>query len=305
MSNRRRFIKNIGLASTALFINPNILYSHLVNKNARLTIIYTNDMHSRIEPFDSGKFKGFGGMSQRSSIIKEIKKNVENLLILDAGDIFQGTPYYNIYKGEAEISMMNKIGYDAATIGNHEFDFGLKELSNQIKKSNFPFIISNYNFVNTVLNNLTVKYKIFNKSGIKIGVFGLGVELKGLVPKKLYEDTIYLDPLVTAAEYSFLLKNKYKCDFIICLSHLGYTYNSDKVSDIILAKNSTNIDLIIGGHTHTFLNEPKIVKNLIGDNVNIVQAGWGGIQIGRIDYFFNKNICSKKFKNSQILVKKS
>ena len=305
MNNRRRFIKNLGLVSTALFINPNIMYSHQNYKNKSLTILYTNDMHSRIEPFDSGKFKGFGGMSQRASIINEIKKNTDNLLILDAGDIFQGTPYYNIYKGEAEIAMMNKIGYDAATIGNHEFDYGLKELSNQIKKSNFPFIISNYDFDSTVLNNLTIKYKIFNKSGIKIGVFGLGVELKGLVPKKLYGDTIYLDPIATAAEYTFLLRNKYKCDFIICLSHLGYRYSSEKVSDIILAKNSTNIDLIIGGHTHTFLNEPKIVKNLNGKNVNIVQAGWGGIQIGSIDYFFNKNIFYKKFKNSQILVKKS
>ena len=303
MSNRRKFIKNFGLGTLGLtMINHELIAQEDIK---RITILHTNDMHSRIEPFSSGSFKGIGGMAQRSSIINEIRKKEKNVLLFDAGDIFQGTPYFNFYGGELEFKLMSQMKYDAATLGNHDFDNGLDGLKKQLKHASFPFVCANYDFSKTILKNSFKPYKIFLKDGVKVGVFGIGVELNGLVPKELYKETKYLDPVIEANKISDKLKNKMGCDLIVCLSHLGLMYNSNKVSDLVIAQKSKNIDLIIGGHTHSFLEKPILETNLDGKKVIINQVGWGGINIGKIDFIFKQNKTNFNVKNSSIFVKKN
>ncbi|MAO71701.1 MAG: metallophosphatase [Flavobacteriales bacterium] len=302
MNSRREFIKRTTLGVTALGLTPNSLLSEK-KKLIQLTILHTNDMHSHIQPFESGRNKGLGGMAQRATIIKQIRNEGNHVLLLDAGDIFQGTPYFNVYGGELEFKLMSEMGYDASTIGNHDFDNGIEGLVNQLPHANFPLIVSNYDFSNTEMEGNYLKYKVFNKGGIKIGVFGLGIELNGLVPKKLYGNTLYQNPIEKSNYYSNYLKNSLSCDLVICLSHLGFKYKTKNVSDIILATQSKHIDLIIGGHTHTFLNKPVIVENLEKKKVQVAQVGWGGINIGRIDYFFNQKLCLKKVEGSSIFIK--
>jgi 5'-nucleotidase len=181
---------------------------------------------------------------------------------------------------------MKKMGYNAATIGNHEFDAGLNSLKKNILNNNFQFISSNYNFDNTELEGLVSKYKVYKRQGIKIGVFGLGIELKGLVNSSLYRETKYYDPVEIANEMTRKLKEK-KCDLIICISHLGHTYQNDKISDLKLGKLTSDIDLIIGGHTHTLLKKPEIIKNSKNEDVIINQVGSNGVYIGKIDFNFS------------------
>ena len=303
MNNRRSFLKRVSLGAVGLtMFNHKLLAQEDLIK---ITILHTNDMHSRIEPFSSGKFKGFGGMAQRSSIIEEIRKKEKNVLLFDAGDIFQGTPYFNYYGGEIEFKLMSEMKYDAATLGNHDFDNGLDGLKKQLKHASFPFLTSNYDFKKTILRNKFKSYKVFEKQGVKIGVFGLGIKLDGLVPKELYKETKYIDPILVANKVSDKLKNKLNCDLVICLSHLGLEYQSNKVSDIMVAKNTKNIDLIIGGHTHTFLEKPIITTNLENKKVIINQVGWGGINIGKIDFIFKQNKTNFDVKKSSIFVKKN
>ena len=303
MKSRREFIKRTTLGTAALSLLPTDVFSNSAELK-QLTILHTNDMHSHIHPFTSGRNKGVGGMAQRSTVIKQIREEGNQVLLLDAGDIFQGTPYFNVYGGELEFKLMSEMGYDASTIGNHDFDNGLEGLVRQLPHAKFPFIVSNYDFSDTLMDGNYLKYKVFNKGGIKIGIFGIGIELEGLVPKKLYGNTLYQNPIDKSNYYSGLLKNSLGCDLVICLSHLGFKYNTKKVSDKLLASQTKNIDLIIGGHTHTFLNKPVIVENLEGRNVQIAQVGYAGINIGRIDYFFNRKMCVKKVDGSSIFIKK-
>mgnify|MGYP001376356222 FL=1 len=260
-------------------------------KQKKITILHTNDVHSHIEPFNDNhaKFPNKGGVSRRSTIIESIRSSNPNTLLLDAGDIFQGTPYFNYYGGEIEFKLMSMLNYDAATIGNHDFDNGIEGLYAQLPNAKFQFISSNYDFKNTIMDSHAKPYMIFNKSGIKIGVFGLGIELKGLVNNNLYKETKYLDPIEMTQEMTKILKEKEKCDLIICLSHLGHYYknNSKKISDVTLAKSTKNIDLIIGGHTHTFLDRPEIVTNIDQEKVIINQVGCFGLYLGQIDFYFD------------------
>ncbi len=257
-----------------------------------ITILHTNDVHSHIDPFPTNDKRNAnkGGVTRRATLIQQIRKENPNTLLLDAGDIFQGTPYFNFYHGELEFKLMSKMGYDAATIGNHDFDKGIDGLFKQWPNAQFDFISANYDFTNTVLNGHVKPYQIYIKDGIKIGVFGLGIELDGLVNKTLYKETKYLDPVERAQDMSHTLKKEEKCDLVICLSHLGYNYrkNPDKISDLKLAGLTKDIDLIIGGHTHTFLKKPTVTKNSVGKNMLINQVGWGGINLGRIDYYFDE-----------------
>ena len=292
--NRRSFIKNLSTGSALMASGMLPLDILSQPEFLRLTILHTNDFHSRVDPFpnDGSRNAGLGGAARRASLIKKIRSESDHVLLLDAGDIFQGTPYFNYFDGEIEFKLMSKMGYDAATIGNHDFDASIDGLDKQLPHANFPFVISNYEFKDTILNGKTEPYKVFEKGNIKIGVFGLGIELEGLVPKSLYKETQYQDPLKAAQKYSSFLKNELKCDYVICLSHLGYKYDGNKVSDRIIALNTSDIDLIIGGHTHTFLREPDVVINKSGNQVLVNQAGWAGIMLGKIEIFFERN-----FKN--------
>ncbi len=299
MADRREFIKGIfgGIALAGLSSFPMELFAK--EDMIKLTILHTNDVHSRIDPFPANdpKYPNMGGVARRAALIKKIRGEEKNVLLLDAGDIFQGTPYFNLYGGELEFKLMSEMGYDASTLGNHDFDNGIDGLVKQMPNMNFPFLNANYSFNDTLLENKIQEYKIFHRGNLKIGVFGIGIELRGLVDPKLSGNILYNDPLVNANRISTLLKNEEKCDLVICLSHLGYKYNDKKVSDSVLAKESSSIDLIIGGHTHTFLDEPTHVINKDGKEVLIAQVGWAGIKLGRIDYYFD----SKKRKKDLML----
>ena len=303
MSNRRSFIKQSGLGILGLSLVPQLSFAK--RGDVKITILHTNDMHSHIQPFTSGRNKGLGGMAQRAGLINSIREKEDHVLLLDAGDIFQGTPYFNFYGGELEFKLMSTMKYDAVTLGNHDFDNGLEGFAKQLPHANFPFLIANYDFSDTILKEKFKAYKVFNKGGVKVGVFGIGIELDGLVPKKLYGNTIYKDPIETANKYATLLKKEKKCDLVICLSHLGFKYKNEKVSDMVLATQSHDIDLIIGGHTHTFLKKPVRMLNLDKKEVIINQVGWAGINIGKVDFHFSQKGASKKVLGRSIFVKNS
>ena len=289
---RRTFLKQTAAAGALAGVGSMGLYSFTAEKRPKhITILHTNDVHSHIEPFEQtdAKFPGQGGVAKRYTLVNNIRKENPNTLLLDAGDIFQGTPYFNFYGGELEFKLMSKLGYDAATIGNHDFDNGIDGLYAQLPHADFQFLSANYDFSNTILEGSTKPYKVFKKDGINIGVFGIGIELEGLVGKKLYKETEYLDPVEMASETTRILKEEENCDLVICLSHLGYHYRNDKISDLKLASLTKDIDLIIGGHTHTFLDKPTVTKNSEGKNVLVNQVGWAGLRLGRIDFYLDTN----------------
>ncbi len=287
---RREFIQQTAAASALIGLGGMGL-SSFTPKTKKITILHTNDVHSHIDAFgpDDGRNPNQGGVARRASLIKAIREENPNTLLLDAGDIFQGTPYFNYYGGELEFKLMSMLNYDVATIGNHDFDNGIDGLYAQLPHAKFDFISANYDFSNTIMDTHVKPYRIFIKDGIKIGIFGLGIQLEGLVDKKMFKETVYLDPIETSQEMTRILKEDEHCDLIICLSHIGYFYKNapDRISDLNLAKATKDIDLIIGGHTHTFLDKPTVVKNLENKNMLVNQVGCYGINLGRIDFYFD------------------
>jgi 5'-nucleotidase len=308
LNNRRNFIKQSlvsGIGLVGFNIIPFSSFAAKKDKYTKITILHTNDVHSRIEPFPKNdpKHPGLGGAARRASLIQKIRGEEENVLLFDAGDFFQGTPYFNKYKGEIDFKLMSLMQYDAATIGNHDFDNGIEGLNNVLSFAKFPFVNANYDFNHTILKDVILDYKVFIKDNVKIGVFGVGVELEGLVDKKLYGKTIYKDPVPIANKVAKYLKKIEGCHLIICLSHLGYKYKSDQISDLELAKKTKNIDLIIGGHTHSFLEKPTKIKNLSGKTTYINQVGWAGINLGRIDFFIRNHNKDYNINSENIRVK--
>lgn len=293
---RREFLKGSISSGVLLSAGGFSLSSFQSIGSKQLTVLHTNDVHSYIDPFpaDHPKNPNMGGVARRAALIEKIRSENPNVLLLDSGDIFQGTPYFNYYGGELEFKLMSMMKYDLATIGNHDFDNGIDGLYAQLPNATFEFVSANYDFKNTIMDGHVKPYKIFDKNGIRVGVFGLGVELEGLVDKRNFKETVYHDPVSVAQEMSRVLKNEKKCDLIICLSHIGYQYKNepDKICDIKLATLTKDIDLIIGGHTHTFLDKPTILKNIDGKDVLVNQVGCYGINLGRIDFYFDeqKNI---------------
>jgi len=289
--NRRNFVKKIAFGTSGFLVSNALISSTFSNsKKNKLVILHTNDTHSNIEtfPLNHPKFPGMGGVAKRFSLIQQIRAENEHVLLLDSGDIFQGTPYFNTYNGELELKLMSKMGYDAATMGNHDFDIGLDGFLNAKKHANFPFLCSNYDFSKTILKDETLPYKVFKKGGIKIGVFGIGIDLNGLVPTDKFDATRYNDPIETANKIAQELKDL-ACDLVICLSHLGYSYeDKSRISDLVLAQKTNNIHLILGGHTHTFLEKPTILKNTKNQSVIVNQVGWAGINLGKIEIDIEK-----------------
>ena len=296
---RRDFIQKTVAGSALLSLGGLSLSSFNTIKETKITILHTNDVHSHIDsfPVDHPKSPNQGGVSRRATLIEKIRREEPNVLLLDAGDIFQGTPYFNYYGGELEFKLMSMMNYDLATMGNHDFDNGIDGFYSQLPHAKFDFVSANYDFKNTVLNGIVKPYKVFIKDGIKVGIFGLGVELDGLVDKKLYKETVYNDPIDVAKDITTTLKEKEKCDLVICLSHLGFKYKNDpdKVCDITLAKRTKDIDLIIGGHTHTFLDKPIVENNSENKAVLVNQVGCYGINLGRIDFYLSND---KKYDSS-------
>lgn len=301
--NRRYFLKNMGVGTAGVVLGAVPYESLAADDFVFISILHTNDLHAHIEPFESSnpRMDGKGGIARISGLLKDIREKNPNTLLFDAGDMFQGTPYFNYFKGELILKLMSAAGYDAGTIGNHEFDNGLQGLLDVLPNAKFPVINSNYDFSDTILDKKFPRWKIFRKSGIKIGVYGLGIELEGLVSKSLFGKTVYRNPIKVANEMETFLKKDKQCDIVVCLSHLGLRYSGNRVSDTVLAAETLHTDLIIGGHTHTFLEEPLTLENKAGEPVIVNQAWWGGLMVGQIDFVFERSRKRKEVVDAQNL----
>lgn len=300
MSSRRNFLRQsiIGGGALSLGMWPSEMFAS--GELVKLTVLHTNDMHCHLDPFpaDHAEYPNKGGLVRIASIVRQARKENPDLLLLDAGDMFQGTPYFNYFKGDLIVEIMSKIGYDAGTIGNHEFDNGLGDISTALDHANFPVVSSNYDFSETILANRIKKYHILKRGGLKIGIYGLGIELDGLVSTQNFGKTRYNDPVGVALKMEKFLKIDHDCDMVICLSHLGYSYEHTKVSDISLAPLTRYTDLIVGGHTHSFLPKPTVAKNANGHPILVNQAGWAALSLGKIEFVFDR---TKKVKQPVIV----
>ena len=287
---RRNFIKQSAASSALVGLSGLSLHSCFEETKKHITILHTNDVHSHIDPFPKGhsEFPNLGGLARRATLVEGIRQENPNTLLFDAGDIFQGTPYFNFYGGELEFKLMSTLQYDAATIGNHDFDNGIEGLLAQMPNAVFDLLSANYDFSNTVMDGHVKPYKTYTVDGIKVGVYGLGIGLEGLVDKKMYKETAYLDPYEIATDSERRLKEDENCNLIICLSHIGYDYKiKNRPNDLVLAAKTRYTDLIIGGHTHTFLDKPTIVKNSMDRDILVNQVGCFGINLGRIDFYLD------------------
>lgn len=284
MIDRKRFLKQSAVyAAGSLIFAPFLGSSGSANR--QLTILYTNDTHARLDPFpeNAREFAGLGGIAKRANLIKEIRKRQDHVILLDAGDVFQGTPWFDLYGGEVDLELMSTIGYDAMAVGNHEFDRGLLGLADAAQKASFPLLAANYSVHKTPLNGVVQRFITRQIAGVKVGIFGLGIELPGVVDPKRYGSVQSRDPIVWANGMVTSLRRYHNCDFIICLSHLGYMYEDSRMDDRTIAKQVGGVDLIIGGHTHTFLDSPAEIQNPEGNRTLITQMGHSGVRLGRID----------------------
>jgi 5'-nucleotidase len=255
-----------------------------------LVILHNNDTHSRIEPLPANapSQAGMGGIVRQQAYVEEVRSETPQALLFHCGDFVQGTPYFNLFGGQAEIACMNFMKYDAACLGNHEFDNGLEQLADMIRAARFPIVATNLDFADTPLEGLTQPYLILQREGVKIGLIGLLVSPDGLIAQYNYVNMKYLDPIQTANETAAFLKQEKACDIVICLSHLGYNANGEGMGDLTLARESDNIDVILGGHTHTFLRFADRRPNKSGKEVVISQVGDRGIYMGRLDIVMEK-----------------
>lgn len=252
-----------------------------------LVILHTNDTHSNIEPLASGRNKGMGGFQRRANYVSQVRKEHKNVLLLDAGDYNQGTPYFTLFKGDVEVKLNNSLKYDAMSLGNHEFDNGQKELARRLKKAKYQTLCANYDLSKSPINKYVKPYTIINKGGWKIGIIGLLIDLNGMVSAPARENLVYKNPVPIADSLANILKNKEKCDLVICLTHIGYDDGTPThPSDLDLAAATKNIDLIIGGHSHTFLEKPTMIKNAEGKEIMVTTSGALGVYTGRVDITF-------------------
>ena len=249
-----------------------------------IVILHTNDTHSRIEPVpETDKYNpDLGGVVRRAAYVEKMRSENDNVLLFDAGDFLQGTPYFNMFKGEVEIEAMNLLKYDAITLGNHEFDYGMDVLVDIVKKAKFPIVCTNYDFSDTEIANIIKPYHIIYKDGVKIGIVGANIDPQGLVASTHYEGLKFLPLTETINKTAAMLRNELNCDMVIALSHTGIR------TELELAENSRNIDIIIGGHSHTFMSEPAIRNNLDGKEVTIFQTNGRGVYVGRLDVELEK-----------------
>lgn len=273
--------------SCILLVTLFISWTLPAQNSKELFILHTNDTHSCIEPISkmnpNKELAGKGGYLRRATFVKEKRKEYPGLLLFDCGDFSQGSPYYNLFRGEVEIRLMNEMGYDAGAIGNHEFDFGIDNMVRLFKMADFPIVCANYDFNGTALEGIVKPYTVIERDGLKIGVFGLSPKLKGLVQSTNYEGVEYNDPDQAANRIAGVLKNKEQCDVVICLSHLGWKPSENNPAcDENLIANTRNIDLVLGGHSHTLFDKTLFYKNLDGKEIPLQQMGKNGIFIGTV-----------------------
>ena len=299
MINRRRFLKGSLITGAALAVPSSLgspkLWSVLAEPlldvaadEVLITILHTNDTHSQIDPVsESDKtWAGRGGVARRATLVKRIRKESPNTLMVDAGDVFQGTPYFNFYKGEVEYKSMSLIGYDVVTLGNHDFDNGVDALAAAMKFANFEFVSTNYDVRGTVLEARVKPYAVRTLAGIKVGLFGLGISPDNLITPNNFQGVKYMDPVQMARGVVRLLREQEKCQLVVGMSHLGYYANprNNEIGDSQVAAQVSGIDFIASGHTHTFMEKPVLTKNPEGKDTIIFQVGKSGIYVGRIDF---------------------
>lgn len=299
MQNRREFIKRVAAGSAFLAI-PGVLHPAKKIAETRLVILHTSDVHSHIDPMpaDHARYPGMGGFAQRAAQIQQVRADNEHVLLFDSGDFFQGTPYFNLYGGLLELKLMTKMGYDAATLGNHEFDNGMEHLAKQLQHAGFPIVNCNYGISNTPLEGKIESYKIFEKGGVRIGVIGLGIDPKGLVAPSNHAGLVWNDPILKGDNMAKYLKQEQNCHIVIALTHIGLRMADGMADDYALAANSSYIDIILGGHTHSFMDEAVLVNNAANKEVMIMHSGEHGVQMSRIDLLFSKG---KLRKSSQTI----
>ena len=272
----RKYITTILLLSCTMIV--------CAQKTKQLTILHTNDTHSCIYPLhetlkDTTQ-AGRGGFLRRVEMLKEERAKQPNLLLIDSGDFSQGSPYYTFFGGDVEVELMNRMGYDAAAIGNHEFDNGLENMARIFKKAKFPILMSSYDFTGTPVEGLTKRWHIIKRNGIKIGLYALGPEFRGLVLEQNYKKLGFLDPVEVANEMGDFLKNKKKCDLVICISHLGW--DSKGYNEQVVFAQTHNTDIVLGGHSHTYMKKIQTIKDADGKIVYDDQNGKSGIWVGRL-----------------------
>jgi 5'-nucleotidase len=307
MITRRRFLQSSLITGAAVAVPSTLISPKLWSALAEplldvaagetlITILHTNDTHSQIDPIsESDKtWAGKGGVARRATLVKRIRKENPNTLLIDAGDVFQGTPYFNFYKGEVEYKSMSLIGYDVGTLGNHDFDNGVKALADAMKFANFDFVSTNYDVRGTPLEARVKPYALRTLAGIKIGLFGLGISPDNLITPQNFQGVKYLDPVQMTRGVVRLLREQEKCQMVVGMSHLGYYPNpkNNEIGDTQVAAQVSGIDFIASGHTHTFMEKPVLTKNPAGKDTIIFQVGKSGIYVGRIDF---------KLKNGQVV----
>lgn len=277
-------MRNYSKISIVLLSLVIVIGSSTAAGKLKLVILHTNDTHSQVEPRDKSTLASsdMGGYARRMGVINKIRAEEKNVLLFDAGDFSQGTPYFNFYNGRIEIDAINKMKYDAITLGNHEFDNGIDTLAVILSKATVPVVSSNYEISQTAIAPYVKPYYIIQKFGIKIGIIGLDVEPKSLIIESNYKGLTYEDPIEVANKMATFLKKEKKCDLIICLSHLGSDKKSEDVNDFVIARNTKYIDVIIGGHSHSMIEDEREL-NLDGKEVLITQMAKSGLYLGRID----------------------
>lgn len=256
-----------------------------------LEVLHTNDTHSCIMPLNPNladtAVAGRGGFLRRVAMIREERAKNPDLLLIDSGDFSQGSPFYTMFKGDVEVGLMNLMGYDAVTIGNHEFDFGLENMARIFKMAKFPVVCANYDFTGTCVEALVKPYVIIKRNGLKIGLFGLSPQLKGLVDLSKCKGVTYLDPIEVGNRVAAELKHDKKCDVVICVSHLGWL-RPDEMGDQKLLASSKDIDLVLGGHSHSYFKSLRYVNNADGKAVPVDQNGKNAIYVGKLTLSFDK-----------------
>jgi len=285
MINRRTFLTTSAVFGATVAAFPRDLLKASAADTV-ITILHTNDTHSQIDPLPANDVNaGKGGVARRATLVKRIRKENPNTLLVDAGDVLQGTPYFNFYKGEVEYKAMSAIGYDVGTLGNHEFDNGVEALAAALKFANFDVVSANYDLKGTVLEQRVKRYVVKTVGRIKIGLFGLGVSPVGLITPDNFKGVTYIDPVVAARDVVKVLREQERCALIVAMSHLGY-YEDGQRGDSMVAAQVDGIDFIASGHTHTFMKEPVFQSQPCGNKTMIFQVGKSGIHLGRVDFTF-------------------
>jgi len=283
MINRRTFLTTSATFGATLAAFPRDVFSVA---DTVITILHTNDTHSQIDPLPANdQYAGKGGVARRATLVKQIRKENPNTLLIDAGDVLQGTPYFNFYKGEVEYKAMSAIGYDVGTLGNHEFDSGVEALAAALKFANYEVVSANYDVKGTALESKVKRYVVKTVGGIRIGLFGLGVSPVALITPENFKGVTFIDPIVAAREVVKKLRDEEHCTLVVCMSHLGYFADGQR-GDLLVASQIDGIDFIASGHTHTFMKEPVTQAQPCGAKTLIFQVGKSGIYVGRVDFTF-------------------